>query len=223
MGNLITTNQIPVIWDTIKTTLNSENINAIAALMGITGTSLRDFGNIKYIKKLFKKCEEEFPDGLETEEQETTFYDSFIELSDFLKENKNIDGKVFEKINDLLVNGIKKEDLLIKEYVKILENLSWLDLSVLINLETVYTTNKKFLTSSFYDGNRVKERNINSILEILKERTSYPQELINIAIQKLQTNNLVSNEIIDVDNYYRDDFKITTELGDRIKKLLEND
>lgn len=222
MGDLTVTNQIPAIWDTIKTTLNSENINAIATLMGITGTSLKDFGNIRHLKKLFKKCDEVFSEGLKTEEQETIFYDSFLELSDFLKENKNMDGKVFEKINDLLVNGIKQEDLLTKEYIKILENLSWLDLSVLINLKTVHTKSKASITI-FNEKNKVIDRSVNSILEVLKKDTNYPQELIDMAIQKLQTHNLVSKEIIDANGYYYDDFKITTELGDRIKKLLEND
>lgn len=216
MNELAIVNQIPAIWENVKAVLNSENVSAIATLMGVSGVTIRDFRYVKNFKKLFTKCEEEFPNGFQTEEQESIFYDTFVELSDFIKENKNIDGKVFEKISNLLIEGLKKEDILIKEYIKILEKLSWLDLSALLNLEIVTIQSNKYLLNL----ENKEKYTYEYFIKKLKDKTSYPQELIIKAIENLKVNNLINDFVEEVNKTSWKDYKITTELGDKIRVLI---
>lgn len=220
MDELVIVNQVPAIWENMRTVLNGENISAIATLMGISGVTVKDFGIIQKLKKLFMKCDEEFPEGFQNKEQESIFYDTFIELSDFVKENKNIDGKVFEKISDLLINGIKENDILTKEYIKIVMNLSWLDLSVLLNLKKIRSS---ISSIDYLEGNILTEEKVtyDRFLKDLKSVTSYPQELIDKAIVQLKKNKLIYDTVIEEDIDIFSMSQITTELGDRIKELIE--
>lgn len=222
MDELAIVNQAPVIWETMKAVLNSEDVTAIAALMGIGGVSIRDFGNIKNLKKIFTRCNEEFPEGFQSEEQESIFYDTFIELSEFIKkEDKNIDGKVFEKISNILINGIKKEDILTKEYIKILEKLSWLELNVLLELKEVVIYKNYLKSLNFNNKYTEKDCTFQGILDILKKNTSYPQELIFKAIRSLEENNLIRSNVVEFKRMGDEVYKITTELGDEIKKIIK--
>lgn len=220
MDELAIINQVPAIWENMKIVLNGENISAIATFMGITGVTVKDFGIIQKFKKLFMKCDEEFPEGFQNEEQESIFYDTFIELSDFIKENKNIDGKVFEKISNMLINGIKENDILTKEYIKIVMNLSWLDLSVLLNLKKI-RTNIGSINHLEENMPTNKKVTYDRFLKDLKSVTLYPQELIDKGIVELKKNKLIDDKVIEEEVFIFIESKITTELGDRIKKLIE--
>lgn len=222
MNELVIVNQIPAIWETMKAVLNGEDVTAIAALMGIGGVSIRDFGNIKNFKKIFTRYKEEFPEGFQSEEQESIFYDTFIELSEFIKkEDKNIDGKVFEKISNMLISGIKKKDILTKEYIKIVMNLSWLDLSVLLNLKNI-TSNVDYMNCPDDEDMPIKKKvTYDRFLKDLKSVTSYPQELIDKAIIQLKENKLIYDIVIEKDMDFIIISQITTELGDKIKELIE--
>ena len=116
---------------------SNEIINGIATLMGISGFSLRDIIGKEQIGKIFSKIKNCFNDKKATEEQQKIIKDSFLELEDYIKNCEEFNENVFEKISELLINGINNEDILTREYIKILKKLSWIDLLVLMDMNSV--------------------------------------------------------------------------------------
>ena len=116
---------------------SNEIINGIATLMGLSGFSLRDIIGKEQIGKIFSKIKNCFNDKKATEEQQKIIKDSFLELEDYIKNCEEFNENVFEKISELLINGINNEDILTREYIKILKKLSWIDLLVLMDMNSV--------------------------------------------------------------------------------------
>lgn len=121
----------------IKAIGDNEIINGIGTLMGISGFSLRDIIGKEQIKKIFYKIKDCFKDKKATEEQQKIIKDSFLELEDYIKNCEEFNENVFEKISELLINGINNADILTREYIKILKKLSWIDLLVLMDMNSV--------------------------------------------------------------------------------------
>lgn len=130
---------VPAIIQTGKTLFemiikigNNEIVNGIATIMGLSGFSLRDFIGKKQLLKIVHKLKHHFKGKEITEKQEEILRESFLELEDYIKNCEELDEKVFENISKIIVNGIDNEDILTREYIKILKKISWLDLKFLI-------------------------------------------------------------------------------------------
>ena len=60
------------------------------------------------------------------------------------KNSSNLDDKVFEKIGELLIHGLENKDLLTREYIRILKQLTWIDLQIFLKLsQTSYKIKEK--------------------------------------------------------------------------------
>ncbi|MGL4902502.1 MAG: hypothetical protein ACRDDH_21215 [Cetobacterium sp.] len=208
--------------ETIRNSLTGDNMTALSTLLGLSGVSLRDLSGIGKIKNIFKKAAKDYPDGFEDEIVEGIFNDTIIELSEFLK-NNHIDSQIFEKISNILFSGIKTKDLLTKEYIKIISNLSWVDLKVLILLpKAIYDYDNNFdnLVCLSYRKTYVDDEIIKLIIDKVKTTTNIPEELVQISLNKLEEYNLVSQIKIRTNNMISKEYFLTTSLGERVKKLL---
>ena len=157
---------------TLSQYIISDPVTVIANFCTLTGFSLRNVKGLFGFKKLGENLKEKFPNGLETEEQETILSDCFMELEDYIKNSSNLDDKVFEKIGELLIHGLENKDLLTREYIRILKQLTWIDLQIFLKLsQTSY---------------KIKEKsNISLKIEVLaafaiediKKKFDYPSQL----------------------------------------------
>ena len=128
---------------TLSQYIISDPVTVIANFCTLTGFSLRNVKGLFGFKKFGEKFKEKFPNGLETEEQETILSDCFIELEDYIKNSANFDDNVFEKIGALLIHGLENEDLLTREYIRILKQLTWIELQIFFRI-TWCRTYRKF-------------------------------------------------------------------------------
>lgn len=126
------------LFEYIKIVNSSEVVNFVGTAMGINGYSLRDFVGKIQISNLIDKIKNHFKEKEKiTEKQEKILRDCFLELEDYIKTCEELDENVFENISDVLINGIDNEDILTREYIKILKKLSWIDLLVLMDMNSV--------------------------------------------------------------------------------------
>ena len=157
---------------------SSQGLSALSIILGLSGYSLRDLKGRVNLAKFIEKFKKELPEGTKNETQESILSNSLVELQDYIKNSENLDDNVFEKIGDIIINGIKNEDILTREYIKILKNLSWIDLSVL--LESYLILKDLSIGTS-----------CNQCSKHLKEKLHYPTELLVISINKLYNFNLI--------------------------------
>lgn len=172
---------------TLSQYIVSDPVTAIANLCTISGFSLRNVKGLLNFNKWGKKFKERFPNGLETEEQETILSDCFIELEDYIKNSANFDDNVFEKIGALLIHGLENEDLLTREYIRILKQLTWVELQIFLELYNASyekkTVFKKMILSPI---GALNEETVN----FLVKKLNYPIELIQEMVDKLFNINL---------------------------------
>lgn len=179
------------LFEYIKSVNSSEIVTFVGTVMGITGYSLRDFvGKIESSNFIYK-IKERFK-GKEkiTEKQEKILKDCFLELEDYIKTCKELDEDVFENMSEVILNGIDNEDLLTREYIKILKKLSWFDLKIFISLGKDFTTEK--------NTGELKNYSQEAILKIIfnkaqEKNKNYPIELVQISIKKLSELGLLNN------------------------------
>lgn len=214
---------VPVIIQTGKTLFemiikigNNEIVNGIATIMGLSGFSLRDFIGKKQLLKIVHKLKHHFKGKEITEKQEEILRESFLELEDYIKNCEELDEKVFENISNIIVNGIDHEDILTREYIKILKKISWLDLKFLIlfNGEYIPLTNTmskppiSFIVLENLSINKAKKFRKEIVLESLDKLSKL--RLVNKAGECRE-----KNELNGECKYY-----ILTELGEDIVNLI---
>ena len=171
----------------IKAIGDNEIINGIGTLMGISGFSLRDIIGKEQMGKIFSKIKNCFNDKKATEEQQKIIKDSFLELEDYIKNCEEFNENVFEKISELLINGVNNEDILTREYIKILKKLSWIDLIVLIDMNII----KEIRTA---DRIRYVEDMQEEYFSIFTtQHRDIPYELVQESLEKLKKMNLINN------------------------------
>lgn len=133
--------------------------------------------------------EKVFPNGLKTEKQKTILSDSFIELEDYIKNSGNFDDNVFEKIGALLIHGLENEDLLTREYIRILKQLTWIELQIFLESHDISyekkSGSKEMILSPI-------DPLIEKAINVLVEKLNYPMELIQQIINKLLNISLFS-------------------------------
>ncbi|MEG9318204.1 hypothetical protein [Fusobacterium varium] len=193
---------------TLSQYIVSDPVTAIANLCTISGFSLRNVKGLFGFKKWGEKFKEKFPNGLETEEQETILSDCFIELEDYIKNSANFDDNVFEKIGALLIHGLENEDLLTREYIRNLKQLTWMELDIFLKVETVKFG--KALTGP--DSPEQREFNIDRNIEY-----EYPIEILLNTFDLLIKMRLIKKQYIGLDKDY---FYTHTDLGINIVKLI---
>lgn len=92
-------------------------------------------------------------------------------MEDYIKTCEELDENVFEHISDVLINGIDNEDILTREYIKILKKMSWIDLMV---LKKVYEAEN----SLRYESEKLPK-------DLNFDYNEVPYELVIISLKKL--------------------------------------
>ncbi|WP_298975357.1 hypothetical protein [uncultured Fusobacterium sp.] len=181
------------LFEILKNIGTNEVIAGVGMIMGISGYSLRDLIGKMKMNNFVNKFKEEFKevDSI-NEEQNNILIHGFVELEDYIKNCENLDQNVFDKISDLLINGIKVEDFLTREYIKILKQLSWLDLKILLSLK-----NENIVDIGYMESRRVSMNTVYlCALERAKEKNrTFPPELIENSVKKIMSKSLLSSGI----------------------------
>lgn len=160
------------LFEYVKTVNNNEVVTFVGTLLGISGYSLRDFIGKIQISNLIAKIKDHFKEKEKiTEKQEKILRDCFLELEDYIKTCEELDENVFEHISDVLINGIDNEDILTREYIKILKKMSWIDLMV---LKKVYEAEN----SLRYESEKLPK-------DLNFDYNEVPYELVIISLKKL--------------------------------------
>jgi hypothetical protein len=179
------------LFEYVKTVNNNEVVTFVGTLMGISGYSLRDFIGKIQISNLIDKIKDHFKEKEKiTEEQEKILRDCFLELEDYIKNCEELDENVFEHISNVLINGIDNEDILTREYIKILKKLSWFDLLILISLGKEYITERNRGEEISYNQSAILKISVDKAQE---KNINYPVELIQTSIKKLSELELLNN------------------------------
>ena len=179
------------LFEYVKTVNNNEVVTFVGTLMGISGYSLRDFIGKIQISNLIDKIKDHFKEKEKiTEKQEKILRDCFLELEDYIKNCEELDENVFEHISNVLINGIDNEDILTREYIKILKKLSWFDLLILISLGKEYITERNRGDKISYNQSAILKISVDKAQE---KNTNYPVELIQTSIKKLSELELLNN------------------------------
>ena len=179
------------LFEYVKTVNNNEVVTFVGTLMGISGYSLRDFIGKIQISNLIDKIKDHFKEKEKiTEKQEKILRDCFLELEDYIKNCEELDENVFEHISNVLINGIDNEDILTREYIKILKKLSWFDLLILISLGKEYITERNRGEKISYNQSAILKISVDKAQE---KNINYPVELIQTSIKKLSELELLNN------------------------------
>ena len=217
---------VPAIIQTGKTLFemiikigNNEIVNGIATIMGLSGYSLRDFIGKKLFSNLFYKIKDHFKGKETTENQEKILRDCFLELEDYIKTCEEVDENVFEYISDVLINGVDNEDILTREYIKILKKMSWIDLLVLMEINNINEVR-------LFDPNKYIENMKNEFFNLFtKQHKDIPYELLQKSFKKLEELDFINKKGIS----YQETLPISgsvrkvhlrSSLGDKIVNLI---
>ncbi|WP_330112027.1 hypothetical protein VSU16_05245 [Cetobacterium somerae] len=163
---------------------------AMSTVMGISGYSLRDFA--KYICKSNLKIIflEKLNGKINTEKKKEQVASCLIEIEDYIENSKNLDSDLFKAIGNVLINGIELDELYTREYIKILKELSWLDLKVLIKISEINEIQEDEV-NLMSRVSRIIEIDEGNKLEEKIEIDSCPKELIKMSIDNLVDKKLV--------------------------------
>lgn len=179
---------------------SSQGLSALAIILGISGCSLRDLKGRFNLAKFVKKFKKELPEGTKNEIQENILSNSLVELQDYIKNSENLDDNVFEKIGDIIIYGIKNEDILTREYLRILKKLSWIDVSI------------------FFESYYIIKNKADKYESSLTNNLKYPKEIIRISLEKLNDYKIL-NVMTPGLNPRARVFETTT-LGESLLKLI---
>lgn len=177
-------------YQELCTFIQSPGVQNIATLLGVTGLSLRDLKGRVGLDKFKKKFFERFPEGVKTETQNAILSDSLLEVKDYIENNPNLDDKIFEEINTVLINGLSLEDILTRIYIKTLKDLNFIDLVVLKEVKKIQIKSQSSHTTvsepSLYQSHK----------KIFESETckKIPKELIRLSLKNLENIRLVSEK-----------------------------
>lgn len=109
--------------------------------------------------------------------------------------SSNFDDNVFEKIGALLIHGLENEDLLTREYIRILKQLTWIDLQIFLESHDISYEKKSASKKNILSPIKLlTEKAVN----ILVEKLNYPRELIQQVVNKLLKINLFNEAGIGI-------------------------
>lgn len=218
---------VPAIIQTGKTLFeiiinisNDDIVTGIATIMGISGYSLRDFIGKIQISNLIDKIKNHFKEKEKiTEKQEKILRDCFLELEDYIKNCEELDENVFEHISNVLINGIDNEDILTREYIKILKKMSWIDLIVLIEMDII----KEIGIADKIKYVEDMQKEYFSIFTT--QHRDIPYELVQESLENLKKMNLINNigfsyrkPLNSLHTVYK--IHLRSSLGDKIVNLI---
>lgn len=188
---------------------HKEVLEAMSAVMGITGYSLRDFAKYMckdYLKNIFN---DKFNGKLDSERKKEILAGCLIELEDYIENSKNLDNDLFKAIGNVLINGVELEELYTREYIKILKQLSWLDLIVLIEVSKIHGEIEElecFIGRDLYllNNSRIKNR-----IEI----EGCPKELVNLSIDFLVEKKIIIEKEVELETYTKNNWNTAENIG----------
>lgn len=159
------------------------------------------------------KINEIFPEETMTREQKIILENSILELKDYINNSSNFDSMVLDKIENLLINGLKTYDNLTREYIKFLKQLSWVDLSVLLQSENVHEdlsiSHSSLQDKIFFVAVNLKNQKL----------IDYPFEIIKKSVEYL-----MKLRIFDEDLYSKDGLiYVKTNLSENLVKLIKKE
>lgn len=206
---------LTTIIDTSKQIWDAVNIDKLSIILGMTGYTLRDFKGITGMNKFKNLFSKNFPNGLETEAQSSILSDSFIEIEDYIKNSPNLDDKIFEEINKVLINGLSTEEMLTRIYINTLKQLSFIDLIILKEINITEFIYKRDTTLKYY---YIVDKISNN-----KNCDKLPKEIINFSLIKLEKIGLILNEAKQLERVKNDSFyfKYISEFGEKLLEALE--
>lgn len=177
---------------------HKEVLEVMSAVMGIAGYNLRDFAKYMckdYLKNIFN---DKFNGKLDSERKKEILAGCLIELEDYIENSKNLDNDLFKAIGNVLINGVELEELYTREYIKILKQLSWLDLIVLIEVSKLNEV-EEYEVNLVSKMNRLTEINRGNKLEEKIIIDSCPKELIKTSIDNLVENKMIYKYVEEVE------------------------
>lgn len=188
---------------------HKEALEAMSAVMGIAGYNLRDFAKYMckdYLKNIFN---DKFNGKLDSERKKEILAGCLIELEDYIENSKNLDNDLFKAIGNVLINGIELEELYTREYIKILKQLSWLDLIVLIEVSKIHGEIEELECFTgrdlyFLNNSRIKNR-----IEI----EGCPKELVNLSIDFLIEKKIITEREVELETYTKNSWNTGENIG----------
>lgn len=207
--------------DSLIEIINSEKVQAVATLAAFGGVSLKDFLTNNCLSKIKKVINDTFAQEDLDENQKEILFSSLLELENYFSGSENIDTRLFEELLKGTINGVNYENELTREYLKILKNMTFLDLKVFKIMFSQKTCIENESDSYIID---LSSKSCYLIIENYKnELKDIPNELIERSLDNLIKVKFIKEKIhgdkIEKTNKIELDF--LTELGSQIIKILK--
>lgn len=201
--------------------INSDTIQAAATLATFGGISLKDFLTNKCFKKIKEVVNDTFTEEDLDDNQKEILFSSLLELENYFSSSETIDTKLFEELLKTTINGVNYEEELTKEYLKILKDMTFLDLKI---FQTMFSQ-KTYISNE--SGSYILDLSGKSCYFIIKnykdKLENIPNELIERSLDNLIKAKFLK-EIIYGDTLEEEkkiELDFLTELGTEIMKLLK--
>lgn len=165
--------------------LVGQEVTAIINAMTI-GSFMKKGIAVSGINDLKKKVIRFFPDGFKTKKQEKIFLEGCIALENYINNSNNLDEESVRKINNIIINGVLREEDYAKVYITKLLKLSIVDLILLKELVV-----REFKFQIYNEKIQFKkEELINKLTKELKLESA----LVELSVENLIENNLIKKE-----------------------------
>lgn len=207
--------------DSLIEIINSEKVQAVATLATLGGVSLKDFLTNNCLSKIKEIINDTFAEEELEDNQKEILFSSLLELENYFLSSENIDTKLFEELLKITINGVNNENELTREYLKILKDMTFLDLKVFKTMffQKTYIENES--DSYIID---LSSKNCYSIIENYKnELKEIPNELIEKSLDSLIKVKFIKEKIYGnkVEKTNKIELDFLTELGLKIIKILK--
>lgn len=193
---------------------------ALATSMSLTGYTLKDLNIKNCYSKMKEIFEDTFVEEIVDEEKKDIFFNSLVELEDYVKNTNDLDSKLFEQLLKATVNGVKISEELTKEYLKIMKEMTYIALKIF----TIMFKEKTYM-QNIKDDDYLTIAGLKSPYTVIKnyksELNEIPKELIEQSLDELIKGRLLKEKIMgkQIKNGIELDF--LTELGNKIMILLK--
>lgn len=201
--------------------INSEKVQAVATLAAFGGVSLKDFLTNNCLSKIKEVINDTFAEEDLCDNQKEILFSSLLELENYFSNSENIDTKLFEELLKMTINGVNYKNELTKEYLKILKNITFLDLKIFKTMffEKIHVLNEGNSYISELSG-----KNRQLIIEKYRGKLKdIPYELIDKSLDDLIRIKFLKETVYGEKGENKGVFELEflTELGMEIMKLLK--
>lgn len=208
-----------IVHEVIKIIQRPET-QALATSMSLAGCTLKDLNIKNCYAKMKEIFEDAFVEEILDEEKKDIFFNSLVELEDYVKNTNDLDSKLFEQLLKATVNGVKVNEELTKEYLKIMKEMTYIALKIFIIMfkEKTYMQNIKdddYLVIAGFKSPYTVVKNYKSDLNEI------PKELIEQSLEELIKRRLLKEKITGKQIKNEIELDFLTELGNKIMILLK--